>query len=146
MGELTILMVADEVRAKTLKLLEATPEDWLLWTPPGTQNHIAWHSGHALWVADALCIQSISGRSELPPGWAETFGMNGRLPAQTPTWPAKVELLARLRTQHGRLRTLLGALDGADPQTLRRIIHGFHDEANHQGEMYLLLKIRRTLG
>jgi len=146
MAEKTIAMLAEEVRGKTLKLLEAAPEDWLLWTLPNTQNHIAWHAGHVLWLADAQCIQPVTGRSELPAGWAEIFGMNCRPPAQTTNWPAKVELLARLRTQHGRLRTVLSSLHDPEAQLLRRIIHGFHDEANHQGEMYLLIKVRRTLG
>jgi hypothetical protein len=27
---------------------------------------------------------------------------------------------------------------------VRGILHGLHDEARHQGEMYLLLKLRRS--
>ena len=41
-----------QVRDHTLQLLKATPPAWLRWAPEGTQNHILWHAGHALWVQD----------------------------------------------------------------------------------------------
>lgn len=150
-----LTVLADEVRAKTLLILEATPDAWLHWAPPGTQNHIAWHAGHCLWLADALCVEPITGRGELPGGWAETFGMTGRPPARTTDWPEKAELYSRLAGQLVRVKQLLAGLDGerltrpmprpARGTLGRLIVHGFHDEANHQGEMYLLFKQRRAL-
>ena len=47
-----ILILLDEVRTKTLKLLEGTPDECLLFAPAGTQNHILWHAGHAAWLCD----------------------------------------------------------------------------------------------
>jgi hypothetical protein len=149
-----ILTLIDEVRPKTMRLLEATPDDQLLWSPPGTQNHVAWHAGHAVWLADVLCVKPIIGRSELPDGWAQTFGQDGTPPARTTTWPGKSELIRQLAAQHERVKRLVAALSDEDlsrvvsprsGSTLARwIIHGFHDEATHQGEMYLLLKMRRA--
>ncbi len=165
--------VANEVRHKTLTLFAAATDAELLWAPPGLSNHILWHAGHALWLQDVLCIEPATGRSELPDGWADTFGQHGRSPSETRQWPTRGQVDERLRSQWVRLQEVLGGLTqatleappargGAGPQ--RRgagfprggagfqpvgpplwhlIVHGLHDEANHQGEMYLLLKMQR---
>lgn len=156
-GSQVLLVMFEEVRSKTLRLLEQTPNEWLLWSPPGTQNHICWHVGHILWLGDVLTVLPITGKSELPAGWEMTFGQHGLPPAQTRDWPAKSELLARLTEQQKRIRSLLGTLSdetlaaapgGGRPVKgnglARWIVHGFHDEANHQGEMYLLMKLQRS--
>lgn len=146
-----LVTLLDEIRPKTIRLLQMMPDDWLLWSPPGTQNHITWHAGHAIWLADVICIQPITNRSELPEGWDQTFGQYCRPPSHTKTWPTQQELIRRLADQHARLRELLSRLSDADlyapPRQgalARCIIHGLHDEANHQGEMYLLLKLRKV--
>lgn len=140
-----------EVRRKTIRLLVESPAGSLRWSPPGLQNHILWHAGHALWLMDVLCIQPATGASELPAGWAETFGMNCRPPSTTAHWPSRDEVTDRLRGQGDRLFELLGSLTehqlysspgGRTGDTLLGwIIHGFHDEAKHQGEMWLLRKL-----
>jgi hypothetical protein len=149
-------LLARDVRAKTLQLLQASRPNELLWAPPGTSNHLLWHAGHALWVQDALCVQVLTGRSELPPGWGGTFGMGSRPAQHRGPWPEPREVRRRLEDQLPRLLGLIGAVAGealdrlppfphrGDPRTLgESIVHGLHDEANHQGEMYLLLKMRR---
>src|SRR4051794_24508570 len=103
----TLLILLDEVRGKTLKILEATRDEWMLWAPPGTQNHIAWHAGHCAWVTDVLITNPITGKEELPPTWAQTFGQHGSPPGMTKTWPSRPELLGALRDQHVRQRLLL---------------------------------------
>ena len=57
-----------QVRGYTIELFGEVPEEWLWWTPAGTANHILWHAGHALWVQDVLCVEPLTGRSELPDG------------------------------------------------------------------------------
>jgi len=146
-------MLADQVRTKTIRLLEMTAEHELCWAPPGTSNHILWHAGHALWLGDVLCLERITGRSSLPAAWAETFGQHCRPLAQTRTWPAKALVLSLLRAQHKRILEELSRItDEQLEQVISRtsgatlgsfIVHGFHDEANHQGEMWLLLKMQR---
>jgi hypothetical protein len=156
-GAQMLIVIFDEARSKTLRLLEQTPDEWLLWAPPGTQNHICWHGGHILWVADVLITVPITSKSELPAGWEMTFGQHGLPPSQTRDWPAKSELIARLAEQQKRIRSLLGGLSderlaaapgGGAPvkgnSLARWIAHGIHDEANHQGEMYLLMKLQRA--
>lgn len=72
-----------QVRSHTIELLLAAPEGWLTWAPAGTSNHLLWHAGHALWVQDRLCIEPLTGSSELPAGWAKKFGADCRPVALT---------------------------------------------------------------
>ena len=146
--------VARQVRGDTIKLLENCPLEWLTRAPEGTSNHILWHAGHALWLQDVLFIEPLTGTSELPPGWAEKFGMDCRPVKLTRDWPSREELLGLLLAQRERVLALLGGLSAeqvaptALPIVGRRslvsaAIHAWHDEAKHQGEMYLLMKLCR---
>ena len=148
---LVLQELARQVRTDTRRLLAAAQPGWLTWAPPGTSNHILWHAGHALWLGDVLCIELLSGKSELPNGWEDTFGMNCRPVATTKTWPTPEEIDRRLATQLERIVNLLGQTpaeklvsDSEPSQLASRIIHGLHDEAKHQGEMYLLHKMCRA--
>jgi DinB superfamily len=38
----TLLLLLDEVRGKTLLILDATPAEFALRAPPGLANHILW--------------------------------------------------------------------------------------------------------
>jgi hypothetical protein len=143
-----------QVRGETLCLLAAAPEDGLTWAPPGTSNHILWHAGHALWVADLLCIEPITGHSELPPGWEAKFGSECQPVATTREWPSRREVQQMLSAQQLRMERLLSGLSASQLNDLRpviddrnlvsSIVHGLHDEAKHQGEMFLLLKLLRA--
>jgi hypothetical protein len=127
---------------------------WLTWAPPGTTNHILWHAGHSLWLSDLMCVEPLSGESELPHGWDTTFGMDSQ-PATTKIWPARDEVQSLLARQLERMTDLLDK--ATDAQLASRapklggrsnlagwIIHGLHDEAKHSGEMYLLWKLCRV--
>lgn len=146
---------AQQIRGQTLQLLSAADPAWLLWAPPGTSNHLLWHAGHALWAVDILSIEPITGRSELPPHWAETFGADCRPVRQTQTWPARETVLELLAAQLNRYQQLLSEipaerltseepLPSGEPNLAWSIIHGWHDEAKHQGEMFLLSKMCRA--
>ena len=150
-----VVELAKQVRHGTLPLLDAAGDKLLTWSPPGLSNHILWHAGHALWLQDALSIQPLVGLSELPRGWARIFGQSSR-PEQTTDWPEAAEVRVRLERQ------LNGILDVLDEQAeaivrnpnavprgggwplLAGMVHGWHDEARHQGEMYLLHKLYRA--
>jgi hypothetical protein len=144
--------LARQVRKCTIELLDATNSAMLTWTPPGTSNHILWHAGHALWLQDLLTIQPITGRSELPDDWARKFGQHSE-PATISDWPDEEEVCSHLDAQLRRIQELLSqhaeriASDAnkISPQCgwplLAGMIHGWHDEARHQGEMYLLYKL-----
>jgi hypothetical protein len=143
--------LARQVRGRTLDLVQAAPEPALLWAPPGTQNHILWHAGHAVWLMDVLGLELLVGRSQLPRGWEEIFGMNCQPPRLTRTWPSRQEVVRLLQEQ---LERYLAALERTPAESLAlptaaaarrslagRLLHGLHDEACHSGEMYLLLKL-----
>jgi hypothetical protein len=151
--------LALEVRLKTLQILELMTDAETLWAPAGTANHALWHAGHALWVQDALCLQIVTGRSELPLGYAGQFEMGSRPGNQRQGWPNRRELAHHLQAQLPRLNEVINSLNDSDLDQLPRhaypgdkcllgecILHGLHDEANHQGEMYLLFKMQRLGG
>jgi hypothetical protein len=150
-----LAVLATQVRSVTLRVLEVADPAILTWTPPGTSNHILWHAGHSLWVADILTVEPLTGRSELPVGWEKTFGQDSQ-PATTKTWPDRAEVYRHLEAQLTRVQTLFADHAGAIvaraeehiPQNgwplLMGIIHGWHDEARHQGEMHLLTKLHKN--
>ena len=149
----TLLTLADEVRGKTLRRLDGVPDELARFTGPGLNNSILWHAGHALMLVEHLCITpATGGRPQYPAGWFEMFGW-GSVPAAVPreAWPPLGDVVERLREQLERLRATIGGLtpqdldrviDPARNRTLRySIVHGLHDEACHQGEIYLLRKL-----
>ena len=79
--------------------------------------------------------------------------MNCRPVAAEKDWPPRDEIAAFLGDQLERMLKLFAEhrdrLAGLGPNTAagwdlaRGVIHGLHDEARHQGEMHLLLKLRR---
>jgi hypothetical protein len=98
----------------------------------------------------------LTGRSELPRGWATIFGQNSR-PELNTEWPEVTEVRILLQNQITRIESLLRehaatilAEANAIPPSggwplLPGMIHGWHDEARHQGEMYLLHKLLRAV-
>ncbi len=155
-GPAAIAAFAGEVRGKTLKILNDAKDHELRWAPPGLSNHVLWYAGHCLWVNDILGIEAILGKSELPAGWAETFGKTGRSPRDTQEWPSRERVAELLEQQLPRLQALVSSLNpgslleppcgtklGTDRPLWWWVVHAIQDEAGHQGEMYLLLKLQR---
>jgi len=144
-----------QIRSNTIHILESADAGEEFFAPDGTSNHMIWHCGHAIWVQDFLCLQLLEGVSELPDGWADTYGMNCRPVAETTDWLNRTDMLSALDQQRERILNVLAAATNeqlervADPAkgpltVSARIIHGCHDEAKHSGEMYLLLKLFRA--
>jgi hypothetical protein len=156
LGQLAEL--AQQVRGDTLRLLAAAPESWLTWAPQGTSNHVLWHAGHALWLQDVLFVERATGKSELPDGWAETFGMDCRpvsITNEMRAWPNRADIDRLLKEQLRRVLQLASELPAdrlaatapavhGGRNLLSGFVHAWHDEAKHQGEMYLLLKLRKA--
>jgi hypothetical protein len=148
----SLILLASEVRGKTLRLLDGVSDSEARFTPAGLNNTILWHAGHALVVVEHLSVAPATGAlPSYPPGWFETFSWKS-VPATVTRWPALAEVVERLRDQLTRLRVAIEALPperlaGMLPnnRTLRySILHGLHDEAGHQGEIYLLRKMLRV--
>ena len=153
MADESLLLLASEVRGKTLRILEGVTDDQARFSgPAGLNNSILWHAGHVLVVVEHLSVAPASGKPpDYPQGWFETFGWQS-VPATVTQWPRLAEVTYRLRDQLVRLTAAIAALSPeqleqvGDPKRNRSmrhtILHGLHDEANHQGEMYLLRKIQ----
>ena len=147
----SLALLADEVRRKTLWLLDGVSEEMARFAAPGPSNSILWHAGHALVVVEHLCVAPATGASaQLPLGWFEKFSWDSQ-PQTVRDWPTLAEVAAALREQLPRLTHAIAALPPEQldqilgpphDATLRYlIVHGLHDEANHQGEIWLLRKM-----
>lgn len=149
----TLLTLANEVRGKTLRLLDGVGDEVARYTGPGLNNSILWHAGHALMLVEHLGLMPATGRGpSYPKGWFELFGWGSR-PAEVSrdAWPQLSEVVERLREQLDRLRATIAVLtpgqldrvvDRDRNRTVRySIVHGLHDEACHQGEIHLLRKL-----
>lgn len=152
-ADATLAELVKEVRWKTLKILEGVSDEQARWAPAGTVNTMLWHAGHALVVVEHLGL--ISDEQEVKPtypeGWFEKFSWESK-PAEVREWPTVAEMAERLKDQRTRL---LARLEGLSPERLAKVVgpaprsrtlmgtilHGLHDEAGHQGEMYLIKKL-----
>jgi hypothetical protein len=151
MPDRCLLLLLDEVRGKTIRILKSVPANDAKWAPPGLQNTILWHAGHAYVLVETLTMKSLERTPLIPNGWYKMFSPESH-PASVPAdqWPPLSEVIQHLEAQHKRLGKLIGALsdeqlDGpsaAHPKRTVRsaILHGLHDEACHCGEMHLLGK------
>ena len=153
MPDKCLLMLLDEVRVKTLRILESVPAYHARWAPPGLQNTILWHAGHAYVLAESLTMKSLGRTPQIPDGWYGMFSWESH-PALVPPdrWPSLTVVIRHLHDQHKRLRKVIGELTEeqldrpsvSNPKRTVRsaILHGLHDEACHCGEMHLLHKMQ----
>jgi hypothetical protein len=152
MADETLLLLLKDVRGKTLRILDGVSEEQARFAPPGLHNHILWHAGHSLVVVEHLGVAEATGKPAVyPEGWFEKFSWKSE-PAKVKDWPSVAEVKAKLIDQAERLTTVINSLseahlsrasgDASKGRTLRwAILHGLHDEAGHQGEMWLLKKM-----
>lgn len=92
----------------------------------------------------------------MPEGWAEMFGQNSLPSDPANQWPDESLVRELLESQLARILELYiehaetiqinakEELPGSGWPLLAGLIHGWHDEARHQGEMYLLHKLKRA--
>ena len=144
MPDESLMLLASEVRGKTLRLLDGVSESEARFTPVGLNNTILWHAGHALVVVEHLSVApATGGPPSYPHGWFETFSWKS-VPATVARWPTLDEVVERLRDQlMYRSVRLFGSMP-ASRSDGSSILHGLHDEAGHQGEIYLLRKMVRV--
>ncbi len=151
MADDSLILLANEVRGKTLRLIEGVADDAARFAPAGLNNSVLWHAGHALVVVEHLSVVPAGGApAAYPPDWFDKFSWKST-PATVTTWPKLADVAAALREQLARLTAAIAALSPADlnrvvdaqrNRTLRySVLHGLHDEAGHQGEIWLLRKL-----
>jgi hypothetical protein len=153
MPDPSLLLLLDEVRGKTMRLLETIATDDAAWAPPGLQNTIIWHAGHSYFLLECLANKGLGHSVRMPAGWYEMFSWDS-LPGQIAAdrWPQLAEVIAALGEQHERMKRTVGGLTVAelDRPSARNpakdmryeILHALHDEACHCGEIHLLRKLR----
>jgi DinB superfamily len=153
MADQALLLLLKDVRGKTLRILDQANESQARFAPPGLHNSILWHAGHSLCVVEQLGVVPATGKATaIPKEWFEKFDWNSK-PATVKDWPAVSEVRAKLVEQSEKLMATINKLSEAqlsqpvgDPAKKRDlrygILHGLHDEAGHQGEMWLLLKLQ----
>ena len=154
MADETLLVLAQEVRGLTLRILDRLSEAGAdgHFHAPGLKNTILWNAGHVLVVVEHLCVAPLSEKRVAadPPGYFETFSWKSD-PAKVTNWPALSEVRGHLANQLTRLLHLIRQADAAalarvvddESRTVRHsIVHGLHDEAAHHGQMYLLRKMQ----
>jgi len=154
MADESILLLLEEVRGKTRRLLDSVSEADARWAPPGLQNTILWHAGHAYLLLEWLTMKALGRTPHLPEDWYELFSWDSH-PASIPAahWPTLAEVIVRLEEQHERMRQVFQRLSeqalsepAADhPETSIRfaVVHALHDEACHCGEIHFLRKLKR---
>jgi hypothetical protein len=149
MPDETLMILARDVRGKTLKLLDGLSDADAQFAT--LNNSILWHAGHACIVVEHLSLVPLLNQPAAdPPGWFDAFSWKS-IPATVTTWPSVEQVRTQLQEQLTRLLNGLESTSEADlakvvnpknNRTLRwSILHGLHDEANHQGEIYLLKKM-----
>ena len=149
MPDESMKFLAGDVRTRTLRLLEGMTDEQARFAPRGLNNSILWNAGHAYVVIEHLALAPATGRPpEDPAGWFEKFSWKSN-PAQVTDWPRVTDVADRLREQFVRL---IRTIETLTPERLSAVLpnghplrfsimHGLHDEAQHQGEMYLLKKM-----
>jgi hypothetical protein len=152
MADETLTLLATEVRGKTLRLLEGITEDMARFAAPALNNSILWHAGHSLLVVEHLSVMPATGQTtgSYPADWFNKFSWKS-MPSAVTDWPPLADVIDALRDQLQRLTTAIAAIpperldvivDPAKNRTMRySILHGLHDEAGHQGEIWLLRKM-----
>jgi hypothetical protein len=147
----TLVLLAKEVRGRTLRLIDGLTDADASFAAPGLKNTILWHAGHALVVVEHLSLAPLHGGTlEYPAGYHEVFSWKSD-PTTVKRWPEIAEVRGLLVAQLERLTSALARTSQEqlstiiDPQrgrTLRfSVLHGLHDEAGHQGEIWVLKKL-----
>ncbi|QOV87734.1 DinB family protein [Humisphaera borealis] len=152
MHDASLIMLANEVRGKTLRVLTGVTEEQARFTGHAALNNsILWHAGHALWVVEKLGVIPATGeQARYPADWSPIFAAGGT-PATVTNWPSLSAVVSALQEQLTRLTAVLSdmrterldqVIDADRNRTLRySILHGLHDEACHCGEIQLLKKL-----
>ena len=84
MPDKCLRLLLDEVRAKTLRILNAVPAEHARWAPARLQNTILWHAGHAFVLVEGITMRSLERTPLIPDGWYEMFSSESH-PALVPS-------------------------------------------------------------
>ena len=66
MADQSLILLAGEVRGRTLWQLEGLSDEQARFAAPGLRNSILWHAGHALLVVEHLAVMRLVEGDQLP--------------------------------------------------------------------------------
>ena len=55
----SLLMLLDEVRGKTVRILRDMMDEESHWAPPGLHNHILWHAEHSFVLVESPVTEAL---------------------------------------------------------------------------------------
>ena len=64
MADATLILLAKEIRGKTLKLLDGLSDEQARFAAPGLNNTILWHAGHGVMLMEHLGIMPLTGSQQ----------------------------------------------------------------------------------
>src|ERR1051326_2421524 len=106
----TLILLAKEVRSKTLKILDGLTDPQSHFAAPGLANSILWHAGHSLIVVEHLALSPMTGQPPTyPPAWFDIFSWKSN-PKTVTAWPPLSEVRSHLTTQLEKITTTLPTL------------------------------------
>ena len=111
MPDQSLLVLLDEVRGKTIRLLHSIPAEDARWAPAGLQNTTLWHGGHAYILLECLAMGALGRTPDVPDGWFAMFSWEShpeRVAADR--WPSLALVIARLEGHYKRMRRPIGKL------------------------------------
>jgi DinB superfamily len=111
MNDQSLLLLLNEVRGRTIRILDSVAVEDSVWAPRGLQNTIVWHAGHAYFLLEWLTMGALGRTPRIPKGWYQTFSWASRS-AQVPIdrWPLLADVVSRLGEQRDRMRRIIGEL------------------------------------
>lgn len=156
MPDASLLLLLDEVRARTIGILRSVRAEDSLWAPPGLHNMVVWHAGHCYFLLEHLTMRALGRKPQMPREWDQLFCWGSRPQlVSAESWPPLAAIVEQLLQQHTRIRQLIETLTdeqldqplaAASDGTVRyAVIHALHDEACHCGEIHLLRKMRLVI-
>ena len=97
MADATLILLAKEIRGKTLKLLDGLSDEQARFAAPGLHNTILWHAGHGIMLLEHFGIMPLTGSQQTgyPAGWFEMFSWKSD-PRTVTAWPSVDDVRAEL--------------------------------------------------
>ena len=157
-----VVMAMETARSMTLAGVEGLTDEEMMFQPKPGMNHPLWLLGHVATSENGLILHACAGKTLLPEGWAEKFGIGSQPVGDAKAYPTKEEVVATLATLHAEAIAYVKMLKEADLSSLPVGIERFPKpaqerfntvmkcltghithEASHAGQMAVL---RRLMG